>query len=86
MNLTRNKIYWVEHPTHGTHRAELRLVSENKASLLFKLEHEICLPMGDGMFILDWLPLSKTPAGYVSLSGELWKIYENEPTVKLPTK
>lgn len=27
MNLTRNKIYWVEHPTHGTHRAELRLVS-----------------------------------------------------------
>lgn len=88
MPFERDKIYWVEHPEHGTMRALMHMVGRDDQALLLKLETPIALRSeGGGLAIMDWLALQKTDGDYTELhTGQVWKIYETEPAKKLPTK
>lgn len=87
MKFIPGKTYWVEHPEHGTVKAELRMASPNEKSLLFKLEHEIALRPGGGVMIMKFLGLDHREEKYACiLSGQQWEIFDEEPKTKLPTK
>jgi hypothetical protein len=87
MKFFPGRTFWVENKEHGTIKAKLLLVSPNHASLLFKLEQQIAFRVDGDLAVMDILGLGKKGRTYTDiLSQSSWKIYDQEPAKKLPTK
>jgi hypothetical protein len=91
MNLVKDRDYWLEHPNCGTMKAKLIIASspENKSqSLGFMLPDPVLLPTPGGSFgVSSFLPLIYVDGIFTDIvSRTPWKVMEDEPAVKIPTK
>ena len=87
MTFIKNRIYWLEHPSHGTFKALCCIASRNQSSLGFVLETPISRQARGGLTISDFIPvINQDGITWDVFTGEQWTVYEEEPATKIPTK